>query len=406
MRRIQVAGFIYKGKGSSAIRCISIRASFPLVPRGISGFVSRRWRAITTGQSLSEDLETWVPVVGSPLLAGTGQEAEILIGPADQFPEGWPPPGRLFIRAETVSPIAGGASEAFPDIIGDCQSLVSIPLLVDGFDPDRLRIRVTLDLDRDGIDDFRVISDAGKLSGDTAQIGLDGIYPNFSIGNRDYPLGGHSFTVEVWDYALVYSARQFPFDVVDRKVPTPILINGLRVDLMPTGIPGEGRMTVWANDFVASAVTDCSGQVRYSIHRDDDDPKVEVDSITFSCADLGMVSVRIYAWDAALNHDYGETFVFVSDPFGICADGSAWAWLTRCLKVGGSRIVIQRPAETSRRRTIWISIHPHANLSMLPSVPRSATPANWRIFQYRSRCQSWLASARSRSSLWNRCRRA
>ncbi|MDV7402540.1 hypothetical protein RZS08_64560, partial [Arthrospira platensis SPKY1] len=61
--------------------------------------------------------------------------------------------------------------------------------------------------------------------------------------------------------------------VKDCKAPTPICYNGLTVTLMPTP-DGAGMAAIWATDFIASDVVDCSAPIKYSIRRAGQQPDI------------------------------------------------------------------------------------------------------------------------------------
>ncbi len=130
-----------------------------------------------------------------------------------------------------------------------------------------------------------------------------------------YPLGNHSFGIHVEDGCENVVWVEVPFEVVDCKAPTPICINGLTVTLMPQP-DGCCSMAIWATDFIASPIEDCSGPVTYSIHRviDVDDgteiPAAETTGLVLDCNDEEEVMIYIYAWDNAFN------------PYAIQPDGS------------------------------------------------------------------------------------
>jgi hypothetical protein len=138
-------------------------------------------------------------------------------------------------------------------------------------------------------------------------------------------------TVKMTDRAGEVYTAEVPFSVVDCKAPAPICINGLAVELQPlppeTDADGDGdfdtaAMTVFASDFIASPVTDCSEPVRYSINRLGQPASLEATSLVLTCDDLGTVAVEVHAWDSARgapNHDYCETLVLVQDNAGNCA---------------------------------------------------------------------------------------
>jgi uncharacterized repeat protein (TIGR01451 family) len=239
------------------------------------------------------------------------------------------------ITAEATEPFCSYSS----DIAEGCPGEVEIPFTVDeNCTPDDLEITVLLDAFNDGV-----------LDGDITAASLTGTYPDFVIvGN--FPLGQHLFEVHVHDGCGNVNELDIPFEVVDCKAPTPICINGLTIELMPVvpisdvdgdGIADTGAMTIWASDFVSSAVEDCTGPVRYSIHIADEVtngsniPDTSQTSLILTCADPSTTIIRIYAWDSAYNpysvqpdgtvggpnFDFCETYVIIQDNmFDVCPD--------------------------------------------------------------------------------------
>jgi hypothetical protein len=126
--------------------------------------------------------------------------------------------------------------------------------------------------------------------------------------------------------------ERIPFSVVDCKSPAPICIQTLSVDLMPVDADDDGQVdggmnTVWATDFIASPILDCTpndtadvisgGQndVKYFAFLDKDlengVESITIDSLTeehtdviFTCEEEGTELVYIVAADGAGNFDY------------------------------------------------------------------------------------------------------
>ena len=145
-----------------------------------------------------------------------------------------------------------------------------------------------------------------------------------------YPLGTHMFGVHIEDGCNNVTWLEIPFEVTDCKAPTPVCINGLTVTLMPQ-VDGCCAMAIWASDFIASEVEDCTEPIRYSIHREadvidgSDIPNPEATGLVLDCNDESEVVILIYSWDSAYNpyavqpdgsiggpnYDYCETYVMV-----------------------------------------------------------------------------------------------
>jgi hypothetical protein len=199
----------------------------------------------------------------------------------------------------------------------NCDGTVNYPFEVDeNCTPDDLTIKVFLDAGADGTIDFNLT--ATGMFGFT----LTGTYPNYTIGGQ-YPIGCHAFEVHVEDGCGNVDAELLPFCVEDCKAPSPICINGLAIELMPfdvdgDDVPDEGRMGIWASDFIASPISDCTGPVKYSMNRSGEAPNIDSTGIVLTCADTGTLVVEIWAWDGAGNSDFCETYILVQDNMGSC----------------------------------------------------------------------------------------
>ena len=199
--------------------------------------------------------------------------------------------------------------------------------VLDNCTPDDLTIEVYYDEFSDGTVDS-VITD------------IFGTYPKWKV-DGDWPIGQHEFEIRVEDGCGNQASATMPFRIVDCKAPAPTCLNGLSVPLMPvppqTDVDGDGdfdrgAMTVFADEFIASPYTDCSGPVTYSINRVGELPQRDQTSIILTCDDLGALVVEIYGWDSAdnpyavqpdgttggPNYDNCETFVLVTNNLADC----------------------------------------------------------------------------------------
>jgi hypothetical protein len=112
-----------------------------------------------------------------------------------------------------------------------------------------------------------------------------------------FPVGKHQLIVNAQDGCGNKSSKAIPFEVLDCKPPSPTCIDGLAVELAP--IAGSGL--VETTDFLVNIPDDCVGPVEFSIHRLEELPRKGKTSLTLSCADLGLLKVKIVAWDQAFN---------------------------------------------------------------------------------------------------------
>ena len=149
----------------------------------------------------------------------------------------------------------------------------------------------------------------------------------------DLPIGTHAIRIVANDGCGNTTVDFVIFTINDCKAPTPICISGLTATLMPTP-DGGGVAAIWANDFIASPSEDCAGEVKFAIIRsadaasmgDDFVPGVNDTGLVLTCADRGLLAIRIYAVDPNGQADYCETTIFVQENQpGICEGGISGA---------------------------------------------------------------------------------
>jgi hypothetical protein len=75
---------------------------------------------------------------------------------------------------------------------------------------------------------------------------------------------------------------------------------------------------IWASDFVASPITDCSEPIKYSINRVGEPNDPDQTGLVLTCDDEGTLVIEIWAYDAAGNSDFCETYILVQDNMGVC----------------------------------------------------------------------------------------
>ncbi len=197
-----------------------------------------------------------------------------------------------------------------------------------------ITITAYYDENNDGTDDDQLDDDQ-----------ILGRVPKFRLSG-DYPVGDHSFRIEITDGCGNTLRRRFPFSVIDCKAPAPVCIEQLAVELMPVypaadvdgdGVVEAGMNVVWVSDFRPfSAFEDCFPEIRYSIHRADEIAHPDSSNIIVTCNDPDVLEVRIYAWDNAFNplriqpdstvggpnYDYCTAFIDIQDnQFNLCDGG-------------------------------------------------------------------------------------
>ncbi len=246
---------------------------------------------------------------------------------------------RQFIKVyDNVAPVITAEDLATPvcDEDGDC--VADVPLsfsVVDGCSPEAVQVSISLDRfreDRNGDGIFTLadfVADGGLIQTGISRDSAG----NYSLLLPGLPFGEHAIRISANDGCGNTSVDLLLFEVVDCKAPTPICINGLTVTLMPDG-SGDGMAAIWASDYIASEVTDCSGEVRYAIYTDEmataadfAGPNPVDTGLVFTCADVGLQVVRIYAIDPVGRADYCETTLDVQRFSPNLCDGSAGGFL-------------------------------------------------------------------------------
>lgn len=185
-----------------------------------------------------------------------------------------------------------------------------------------LSYRLFLDLDGNGsMETFVSSSSPGAWPIETSVSGdvLTGKikFPN----NYGLPYGTHKVEWIASDNCAGQSICKYDFIVKDCKPPTVVCINGLSVNIMPTGM-----ITMWASDFLHYAFDNCTpaNQLKISIRKAGTGtgfPLVNgqpVTGVTFTCQEVGTNLVEIWAQDAFGNAGYCTTFLQVQDHFGAC----------------------------------------------------------------------------------------
>ena len=141
----------------------------------------------------------------------------------------------------------------------------------------------------------------------------------------ELPHGTHKIKWFVTDGCGNNSEYEYTFTVKDCKAPTVVCLNGLSVNIMPTGM-----ITLWASDFLQYTEDNCTpeDQIKIGIRKCGTGTGFPIDAngnpitnVTFTCAELGTQCVELWAIDAAGNADYCETYVIVQDNLAVCAPG-------------------------------------------------------------------------------------
>jgi len=223
----------------------------------------------------------------------------------------------IFVDPDSLNFCARGVS-------GDlsCRASISIPVSVLDSCTEGVEVRsVLLALNR---------KDPTNLTGNLYSIESTnlGIFNIKSLPEVGIPVGEHLFYVRVADDCGNIANRIIPFSVTDCTSPAPICVRSLSVDLAPVIENKEvvgGATTVWASDFIASGIFDCSphpdadggGDVKYFLSKGrllsslDSITREENRSVTFTCEDRPVVPVFVIAVDGVGNWDYCLVMVSV-----------------------------------------------------------------------------------------------
>jgi hypothetical protein len=139
----------------------------------------------------------------------------------------------------------------------------------------------------------------------------------------ELPHGTHKIKWFITDGCGNNKEYEYTFTVKDCKAPTVVCLNGLSVNIMPTGM-----ITLWAADFLQYTEDNCtpSNQLRIGIRKCGTGTGFPVDAngnpittVTFNCTEIGSQCVELWSIDAAGNADYCETYVLVQDNLGSCS---------------------------------------------------------------------------------------
>ena len=137
------------------------------------------------------------------------------------------------------------------------------------------------------------------------------------------PYGTHKIKWIAEDGCGNEAICEYTFEVKDCKKPTVVCLNGLSVNIMPTGM-----ITLWGSDFLQYGEDNCTpaDQLIYGVIKSSEstgsfplDPLGNpISNVTFDCDELGTQPVQLWAMDAAGNADFCETYLIVQDNMGMC----------------------------------------------------------------------------------------
>jgi hypothetical protein len=119
--------------------------------------------------------------------------------------------------------------------------------------------------------------------------------PTVATASGTYPIGNHKVQWSFEDKCGNVTVCDQLFSIVNCKAPTPYLINGLSVNLMPIdttrdGNPDFGMISIWANDFDNGSSHPCGNKVFLSFS-----PNIRDTGRVFRCGDVGRREVTVFA---------------------------------------------------------------------------------------------------------------
>lgn len=166
------------------------------------------------------------------------------------------------------------------------------------------------------------------------------------------PYGTHKIKWYVLNGLQDQAVCEYPFIVKDCKNPTVVCLNGLPINIMPTGL-----IQLWATDFLQYMEDNHTPttQLQLGIRKagagtgfplnPDGTPQ---QSVLYDCTELGTQLVEVWSKDASGNADYCQTYAVVQDNAGFCAGNGATVDMHICINhwcsgapVTGVKISIQ-----------------------------------------------------------------
>ena len=156
----------------------------------------------------------------------------------------------------------------------------------------------------------------GRLRWNTTQSPNNYIVP-------ELPYGTHKIKWIAEDGCGNEKSCEYLFTVKDGKPPTVVCLNGLSMNIMPTGM-----VDIWDTDFIQYTFDNCTPtpQIKTGIRMVGAGTGFPTgqNGITFDCNTLGTQPVEVWVQDNAGNSDYCTTYVIIQDNLGACAPGDSF----------------------------------------------------------------------------------
>lgn len=147
----------------------------------------------------------------------------------------------------------------------------------------------------------------------------------FASGNGNdasgiYPVGTHRVVFTADDRCGNRSVTSYLFTVANCKKPSPVCRNLIAELMEMTIAPGitTGMIEIQAEWFNAASFATCGGDLIFSFSSD-----ITETSRVFTCSDIGLVTVEIWATDIFGNQDFCTTTIDIQDNMDVCDSGSS-----------------------------------------------------------------------------------
>jgi hypothetical protein len=154
----------------------------------------------------------------------------------------------------------------------------------------------------------------------TARVAFNTIAGSNTFVNAELPHGTHKIKWIVTDGCGNEAVCEYTFIIRDKKAPTIVCLNGVAINIMPTGM-----IDIWDTDMYQYTVDNCTptNQLKTAICTTCTTFPVDaagnpIKAVLFNCTQLGTQTVRIWSQDQSGNADYCETYLLVQDNAGNC----------------------------------------------------------------------------------------
>ncbi len=136
------------------------------------------------------------------------------------------------------------------------------------------------------------------------------------------PYGAHKIKWFVTDDCGNETVCEYNFTIRDGKPPTVTCLQGLSVNILPTGM-----ISLWATDFLQYAEDNCTPNqfLVYGIRKGNTGTSFPTDgngnpqtTITFDCSEMGTKQVQLWCRDRSGNAGFCSSSVIVQDNSGNC----------------------------------------------------------------------------------------